>query len=62
MSPDDMTTERQALVGKPVRVRFGETPGSPVARLPALVETPPSKRSDKAPVSGASDWPVRNMK
>jgi hypothetical protein len=35
-----------------VRVRSGETPGSPVARLPASVERPPSKRSDKVPERG----------
>ena len=48
----DGGTERQAHGSQPVQVRSGETPGSPVARLPASGESPPSKRSDKAPARG----------
>jgi len=36
--------ERHALDGQPVRVRSGETPGSPVAKPRASAERPPSKR------------------
>jgi len=42
-------TERQAQDSQPVRVRSGETPGSPVARLPASGEIPASKRSNNTP-------------
>ena len=37
-------TGRQALGSQPVRVRSGETPGSPVAKPPGPVERPGSKR------------------
>jgi hypothetical protein len=46
-------TERQAQDGLPVRVRSGETPGSPVVKPPCVVERPGAKR-------GGSDWPVRS--
>ena len=42
-------TERQAHGSQPVRVRSGETPGSPVAALPASGEIPASKRRKTAP-------------
>jgi hypothetical protein len=59
---DDRVIRAQALVSQPVRVRSGETPGSPIARLPASVERPPSKRSDEVLFGRASDWPVRDVK
>jgi hypothetical protein len=45
-------TERQAHGSQPVRVRSGETPGSPVAALPASGEIPGSKRRKTAPGRG----------
>jgi hypothetical protein len=45
-------TERQAHGSQPVRVRSGETPGSPVAALPASGEIPGSRRGKTAPVRG----------
>ena len=45
-------TERQAHGSQPVRVRSGETPGSPVAALPASGESPGSKRRKTAPGRG----------
>src|SRR5215207_11243744 len=48
----DDVTERQAHGSQPVRVRPGETPGSPVAALPASGETPGSRRRKTAPVRG----------
>ena len=45
-------TERQAQDSQPVRVRSGETPGSPVARLPASGEIPVSKRSNDTSLRG----------
>jgi len=50
--------ERQAQDSQPVRVWPGETPGSPVARLPASGEIPPSKRSNKVPARGRATGPV----
>jgi hypothetical protein len=40
----------QAQGSQPVQVRSGETPGSPVAGLPASVERLVSKRSDEHPL------------
>jgi hypothetical protein len=48
----DDVTERQAHGSRPVRVRSGETPGSPVARLPTSEEIPPSKQSDEVSERG----------
>jgi hypothetical protein len=45
-------TERQAHGSQPVRVRSGETPGSPVAALPASSESPGSKRRKTVPGRG----------
>ncbi len=45
-------TERQAHGSQPVRVRPGETPGSPVAALPASGESPGLKRRKTAPGRG----------
>src|SRR5260370_2488561 len=50
--------ERQAQDNQPVRDWPGETPGSPVARLPASGEIPPSKRSSKDPATGRATGPV----
>jgi hypothetical protein len=45
-------TERQAHGSQPVQVRSGETPGSPVAALPASGESPASKRRKTTPARG----------
>ena len=45
-------TERQAHGSQPVEVRSGETPGSPVAALPASGEIPGSRRRKTAPRRG----------
>ena len=43
VSCDDVT-KRQAEGSQPVRVRSGETPRSPVAKPPCVVERPGAKR------------------
>ena len=45
----DGITERQAVVSQPVQVRSGETPGSPVARLPAAGEIPLVEAEQQSP-------------
>ena len=47
-------TERQADGSQPVKVRSGETPGSPVVKPPASVESPASKRGGPTDRSAAS--------
>jgi len=47
----DGITERQAVVSQPVQVRSGETPGSPVARLPAAGEIPLVEAEQQSPCS-----------
>ena len=45
----------QVVVGRPVRVRSGEMPGSLVARPPALVERRASKRGNDTPGAGVEE-------
>src|SRR6266540_2977841 len=52
----------QAHGSRPVQVRPGETPGSPVARLPASGETPVVEAEQRSPWKGASNRPVRSIK
>src|SRR5437867_2905195 len=52
----------QAHGSRPVRVRSGETPGSPVARPPASEEIPVVEAARRSPWKGASNRPVRSMK
>src|SRR6266508_2519584 len=59
---NEAQTERQAHGSQPVRVRPGETPGSPVARLPAAGEIPSVEAERRSPWKGASNRPVCSIK
>ena len=59
---NEANTERQAHGSQPVQVRPGETPGSPVARLPAAGEIPSVEAERRSPWKGASNRPVCSIK